>query len=147
VAVVCSTLEEVRGLSAQVPDIARSVRAVVAGYIPSALVALFSAAGIAALRVDVSALATLEADATIVLPHPSQWPEGKAATVSVGAARLPLTWLALGPERVWATGGPALARAASPAHDRRASASGAGGGAGGEETGKSRRAPRLVEGE
>jgi aconitate hydratase len=146
VAVVCTTLDEVRGLSAQVPDIARSVRAVLAAYIPSALVALFSAAGIAALRADVSALDGLKGGATIVLPHPSQWPEGAAANVTVGALSLPLTWLALGAERVWATGGPALARATpAPVH---ASASGRGDRVGESSTGgKGRRPSRFAEGE
>jgi hypothetical protein len=39
-----------------------------------------------------------------VLPAPGQWAEREATTVSVGATKLPLTWLALGAERAWATG-------------------------------------------
>jgi hypothetical protein len=77
---------------------------VLAPYIPSALVALLSAAGIAAIRIEASSAKKLAAQKTIALPAPSQWPEGEAPSVAVGAAKLPLTWLASGVERAWATG-------------------------------------------
>jgi hypothetical protein len=80
------------------------VRAVLAAYIPASLVALFSAAGIAAIRLEDAAAEKLEGQKTIVLPAPAQWAEGQATTVTAGAVKLPLTWLALGPERAWATG-------------------------------------------
>jgi aconitate hydratase len=104
VAVLCATLDEVRDLSSRADEIARSVRAVLAPYIPSGLVALLSAAGIAALRLDAGAAKGLKGQRTIALPAPSSWPERQATTVTVGAVRLPLTWLALGAERAWATG-------------------------------------------
>jgi len=105
VAIVCATLDEVRGLCARASDISPSVRAVLAPYIPAPLVAIFSAAGIAAIRLDEAASRGIKGHRTIALPAPSQWPEGRAATVNVGGAKLPLTWLALGTERLWATGG------------------------------------------
>ena len=104
-AVVCATLDEVRDLAARAPEIAPAVGAVLAPYIPSALVALLSAAGIAAIRLDAAAAKGLKGQRTIALPAPSQWPERAAATVAVGPTKLPLTWLALGAERAWATGG------------------------------------------
>jgi aconitate hydratase len=104
-AVVCTTLDEVRDLSARALEIAPSVGAVLAPYIPSALVALFSAAGIAAIRLEGSAAKGLKGQRTIALPSPSQWPERAAATIAVGPTKLSLTWLALGVERTWATGG------------------------------------------
>jgi aconitate hydratase len=104
VAVVCATLDDVRDLSVRAPEIAHAVRAVLAPYIPSSLVTLFSAAGIAAIRIEGSAALGLRGQKTIALPAPSQWPERQATTVVVGAAKLPLTWLALGTERAWATG-------------------------------------------
>jgi len=107
IAVVCATLDEVRELSARAPDIAPSVRAVLAPYIPGTLVSLLSASGIAALRLDATAAEGLKGQRTIALPPPSHWPEGRAATVTVGTMELPLTWLALGAERAWVTGGPA----------------------------------------
>jgi len=102
IAIVCATLDEVRGLCARAQEIAGSVRAVMAPYIPGPLVAIFSAAGIAAIRLDGASPRGIKGQATIALPPLSQWPEGKATTISVGAAKLPLTWLALGTERVWA---------------------------------------------
>jgi aconitate hydratase len=106
VAIVCATLDEVRGVCARAPEMAASVRAVMAAYIPAPLVALLSAAGIAAIRLDGGASRAIKGQRTIALPAPSQWLEGKATTISVGVARLPLTWLALGTERALATGGP-----------------------------------------
>jgi aconitate hydratase len=103
-AVVCGTLDEVRDLAARAPDVAHTVRAVLAPYIPSSLVALLSAAGIAAIRLDTDAAQGLKGQKTIALPAPGQWSERQATNVSVGAAKLPLTWLALGAERAWATG-------------------------------------------
>jgi aconitate hydratase len=77
---------------------------VLAPYIPSALVALLSAAGVAAIRIDASVAKRLKGQKSIALPAPSQWAERKATAVNVGAAQLPFTWLALGAERAWATG-------------------------------------------
>jgi aconitate hydratase len=104
VAVVCATLDEVRDLATRAPDVANAVRAVLAPYIPSALVALLSAAGIAAIRADAAVAKVLKGQKTIALPPPAQWAERQATTVSVGATKLSLTWLALGAERAWATG-------------------------------------------
>jgi aconitate hydratase len=104
VALVCTTLDEVRNLATRAADIAHAARAVLAPYIPSSLVALLSAAGVAAIRVDAAGADTLKGQKTIVLPAPSQWLERQATPIVLGAARLPLTWLALGPERAWATG-------------------------------------------
>ena len=104
VAALCATLDEVRDLAARAPEIAHSVRAVLAPFIPSGLVTLLSAAGIMALRVDAAAAKKLEGQKTILLPAPSQWAERESTTVSAGPAKLPVTWLALGAERSWATG-------------------------------------------
>ena len=106
VAVLCATLDEVRDLTARAFEIAPAVAAVLAPYIPSSLVALLSAAGIAAIRLDAAAAKGLKGQRTIALPAPSQWPERAAATIAVGPMKLPLTWLARGAERAWATGGP-----------------------------------------
>jgi aconitate hydratase len=104
-AAVCGTLDEVRDLAARAPEIAHAIRAVLAPFIPSGLVSLLSAAGIVALRVDASAAKKLEGQKTLLLPAPSQWTERETTTVSAGAVKLAVTWLALGAERVWATGG------------------------------------------
>jgi aconitate hydratase len=103
-AVVCTTLEEVRDLASRAAAIAPSVRAVLAPYIPSSLVTLLSAAGIAALRVDAGVAKKLEGQRSIALPPPAQWAEREPTPIAVGTARLPVTWLAFGAERSWATG-------------------------------------------
>jgi len=103
-AVVCTTLDELRDLASRAQIIAPAVRAVLATYIPSALVPLFSAAGIAALRVDAATAKKLQAQKSIALPAPGQWAERGPTTVAVGGSKLPVTWLALGAERAWATG-------------------------------------------
>jgi aconitate hydratase len=115
VAVVCATLDEVRYVAGRAPELAHEVRAVLAPYIPSGLVALLSGAGIAAIRLDAAAERALEGQTTIMLPAPSQWAEREATTVPVGGAKLPLTWLALGVERAWATGGIGAVVAPKPA--------------------------------
>jgi aconitate hydratase len=105
VAAVCVGLDDVRHLAHRAHEIAHSVRAVLAPFIPSGLVAVLSAAGIAALRVDPAVARRLEGQKVISLPAPSQWAERDATPIAVGGAKLPVTWLALGLERDWATGG------------------------------------------
>jgi aconitate hydratase len=105
VAVVCDTLDEVRDMAARAPEIAHAVRAVLAPFIPGGLVAILSAAGIAALRVDAAVTKKIEGQKTIALPAPAAWAERAATPVTVGSAKVPVTWLALGAERSWATGG------------------------------------------
>jgi aconitate hydratase len=117
VALLCSSLDEVREVAGRAYEMAPHVGAVLAAYIPSALVALLSASGIVAIRLDPATAKGLKGQKTIALPPPSQWPERGAATIAVGPARFPLTWLALGAERAWATGGP-IEAAASAASSR-----------------------------
>jgi aconitate hydratase len=104
VALVCASLDEVRDIAGRAADVSHSVRAVLAPYIPSSLVALLSAAGIAAFRLDPAVASALVGQQTITLPPPKQWAERQATTVSIGPTTLPLTWLALGEERAWAMG-------------------------------------------
>jgi aconitate hydratase len=104
VAVVCATLDEVRDLATRAPEVAHAVRAVLAAYIPGALVSLLSAAGIVAIRLDPAAAKGLKGQKMIALPPPGQWAERQATAVNVGGSKLPLTWLASGAERAWATG-------------------------------------------
>ncbi len=111
VAVVCSTLEEVRELAARATEIATSVRAIVAPFIPSSSVALFSGLGIAALRIDPNAAKGLKGVRQIALPEPSKWAEKGPTVVALGAQKVPLTWLAMGSERVWASAGTARPQA------------------------------------
>jgi hypothetical protein len=76
---------------------------VVAPFIPSGIVAVLSGLGIAALRVDAGASASLAGTAML----PASWPEREPATVQVGDASVPLQWLARSHERAWAGAGAA----------------------------------------
>ena len=107
VAVLCSTLDEVRELAARATEIAPNVRAIVAQFIPSSSVALFSGLGIAALRVDAAGAKGLKGQRTIALPEASKWSEKGPTVVTLGSQKVPLTWLALGSERAWASAGTA----------------------------------------
>jgi aconitate hydratase len=105
IAVVCSTLDEVRELAARAVELAPGVRAVLAPFIPSGAVSLFSGVGIAALRFDESGAKGLKGQRTIALPAPASFAENEPTTVTLGSHKVALTWLALGPERAWASAG------------------------------------------
>jgi len=106
-AVVCTTLEEVRELAGRAVDLAPSVRAIVAPFIPSGAVSLFSGVGIAALRVDAAGAKKLEGQRTLALPAPAQWSEKEPTVIAFGAQKVAFTWLARGPERAWVAAGTA----------------------------------------
>lgn len=109
-AVVCSTLDEVRELAARAVELAPVVRAVLASFLPSGAVSLFSGLGIAALRFDAKDLKTLKSSKQIALPAPAQWAlatDKEGTDVMVGTQKIALTWLALGAERTWAGNGTA----------------------------------------
>ena len=105
VAIVCATLDEVRELAARAVELAPQVRAVIAPFIPSGQVSLFSGVGIAALRLDAAAAKGLKGQKTLAIPAPSTWSEKEPTVVAAGTQKVPLTWLALGPERSWVSAG------------------------------------------
>ncbi|MFO0739328.1 MAG: aconitase family protein [Labilithrix sp.] len=107
VAVVCATLDEVREVTSRAQELAPNVRAIVAPFIPSGSVAVFSGLGIAALKIDAAAAKSLKGQRSIALPEPSKWSEKGPTTVTLGSQKVPLTWLALGSERAWASAGTA----------------------------------------
>ena len=114
-AIVCSTLEEVREVAARAVELAPHVRAVLASFIPSGQVSLFSGVGIAALRFDAAGAKALKGQKTIAIPAPSTWSEKEATVVTAGTQKVSLTWLALGPERGWVAAGTSRA---APARTR-----------------------------
>jgi homoaconitase/3-isopropylmalate dehydratase large subunit len=105
-AVVCSSLDEVRQIAVRAPELAHAVRAVLAAFIPSGLVAVFSGVGIAAIQLDPATAKGLNGT-TIALPPPQQWDDTQPTSVQLGSARVPMRWLALGAERAWASAGTA----------------------------------------
>jgi aconitate hydratase len=109
VAVVCTTLDEVRQLAVRAAELAPTLRAVLAPFIPSGLVGVFSGVGIAAIQCDPATAKGLKGQ--IALPAPAQWAEKQPTTVPLGNgnARVSLRWLATGAERAWASAGTARA--------------------------------------
>ena len=104
-AVVCHTLDEVREVAARAVELAPQVRAVLAPFIPSGAVSLFSGVGIAALRFDAAGAKSLKGQRSVALPPLAQWGENEPTVVAFGAQKVSLTWLALGSERGWVTAG------------------------------------------
>ncbi len=111
VAVLCGTLDEVRQLALWAVELAPQVRAVLAPFIPSGLVGVFSSAGIAAIQLDAGAAKGLRGQKSLVLPPPGQWAEKNATTVPLAGGNVSLTWLARGVERAWASGATPPAKA------------------------------------
>jgi aconitate hydratase len=119
VAVACATFQELRWVCSMAihrPGASRSIRAVLAPYIPRAQVALLSAAGVLALGVDESVAASrvLDGAKRIVLPAPARWIEGRATPVEAGPTIVSVTWLAIGVERSWVLRGSPPARPVGP---------------------------------
>jgi aconitate hydratase len=106
-AVVCATLDEVRKLASRAAELAPTVRAVLAPFIPSGLVAVFSGVGIAAIQLDAATAKGMRAHKSLVLPAPALWAEKEATSVQLGGGKVSMTWLALGAERAWASAGTA----------------------------------------
>jgi len=107
-AIVCSTLDQVRHLALHAADISGHVDAVIASFIPSGLVALLSGSGIAALQLDAAGLKGLKDEKSVALPASVRWAAETTATViPVGKSKVGLTWLASAVERAWASVGTA----------------------------------------
>lgn len=114
IALLCTTLDEVREVAARAVDLAPFVRAVLAPFIPSATVSLLSGVGIAALQLDANGAKGLKGQLTITLPAPRSFGENEPTAVTLGSQKVMLTWLALGPERAWATAGTSRPAPAPP---------------------------------
>ncbi|MCL2779560.1 MAG: aconitase family protein [Polyangiaceae bacterium] len=106
-AIVCSTLDEVRELAGRAVELAPRLRAVLAPFIPSGSVSLFSGVGIAALRFEAASIKGSKGPRTLVLPPPAQWSEQEPIEITIGAQKVSLKWLARGQERAWAAAGTA----------------------------------------
>jgi aconitate hydratase len=102
-AILCSSLDQVRHLALHASELSGHVQAVLAPFIPSGLVALLSGSGIAALQLDAAGLKGLRDEKSLVLPASARWAvETTATVVPVGKSKVPLTWLASTVERAWA---------------------------------------------
>ena len=102
VALLLSTLDEVRAASERAPDLA-SVRAVLAPFMPSGAVAALASEGIAAFTIDVASLKSVKGQKTLALPAPAQW--GDKVPATFGKSKVDVVWNAIGVERTWTHAG------------------------------------------
>jgi homoaconitase/3-isopropylmalate dehydratase large subunit len=99
-ALALGTLDEVRAAAVLATTDGR-LRAVIAPFIPSGLVAVFAGAGILALSAEATTLRALKGQSTLVVPPIAAGTDAGQIPVTVGKSRTVLTWLALGAERTW----------------------------------------------
>lgn len=104
VALVLATLDEVRRAAQSLSEL-QDVRAVIASFIPSALVPLFAGVGVAALGADVEAMKSLKGGRQIAFPALGRLDGSPMVTATVGESSVELAWLAIGAERQWTLNG------------------------------------------
>ncbi len=106
-AVICTTVDEVRRATQVAIDGTRPVRAIVAAFVPSANVALLAGIGVIALQADAAELAGLKGK-SLHVPAPSALEAGEAVSLAgAGVAKTAFKWLAIGAERAWTAAGTA----------------------------------------
>ncbi|MBK8257072.1 MAG: 3-isopropylmalate dehydratase [Polyangiaceae bacterium] len=111
-ALVLSTLDEVRSATERAGELL-SVRAVIAPFVPSAVVSMLASEGIAAFSADANAMEALSGQTSVSVPAQSQWADSVAVTTPKG--RVDLGYLAVGSERAWLTAGTARTAPKTPA--------------------------------
>lgn len=121
-ALLLASLDEVRRMAQSLEDF-RDVRAIIAPFIPSALVPLFAGAGIAAFGVDGTALAAFKGQRQIGLPVLDEESDSPIVNAKLGKSQVKLSWLAIGQERCWTRNGTSRPRPAPPKAARRSVAS------------------------
>jgi len=118
-ALVLGSLDDVRWVARLAPELAGSVRAVIASHIPAGAVALLAGTGILALRADPEGLRVLLAEKFVGLPAASDWNGTGTIRVSAGGQAVELTMLAVGAERDWTAAGSAKSSPPGPLPARR----------------------------
>lgn len=113
-ALVLASLDEVRVAVEQAAELG-VVRAIVASFVPAAVVSALASEGIAAFSATDEALESLRGQKTLALPAPAQW--GDKVQVVAGSAKADLAWRAIGLERAWTHAGH-LGKPAEPAAGR-----------------------------
>jgi len=99
-ALLLGSLDDVRWAARHAADLAPTVRAIIASYIPSGTVPIFAGLGIVALSGDDKALQALRGQTSLALPAADKWENAKV-TVSAGATKVDLALLPIGAEREW----------------------------------------------
>ncbi|MBI5534614.1 MAG: 3-isopropylmalate dehydratase [Deltaproteobacteria bacterium] len=108
-ALLLKTLDDARRIAADALQLAPVVRAVIGPFLPSAIAALLTGLGIAALRIDAAGMKAIEGDKTITLPAATQWGADGTVAATTPSGKLKLLWLAKGVERGWLSQRPARA--------------------------------------
>jgi aconitate hydratase len=117
-AVLLSTLDEVRQIAAQATG-ESSLKAVIAPFVPSGLVAILAAAGILALGADATVMKSLKGQKVISVSPVTTATDGSVTVTTQSKTKVNLSWLAVGIERSWTFSGtsrpaPPAARARNP---------------------------------
>jgi aconitate hydratase len=99
-AVLLSTLDEVRHVAAQTTG-EGPLKAVIAPFVPSGLVAILAGAGILALAADPTILKSLKGQKVINIAPVTAATDGTVVVTTQSKAKLNLSWLAVGIERNW----------------------------------------------
>lgn len=102
-ALVASTLSEVRGLANRALDLGPNVRAVVATFLPSGIGHILAGIGVATFTTTDEGLAALRDETSLPLPAPAQWLEPVVIKGAKGEASL--RWTAIDVERIWMAAG------------------------------------------
>ncbi|HEU4579103.1 MAG TPA: aconitase family protein [Polyangiaceae bacterium] len=105
-AFVTENLEELGWYAGRASALAPALRVIVAPFVPSGWVTLFSACGVLSLQADQRQLSTLQKAARLTVLSPERWQEH--VPVSVDGETLELRWAAKPRERQWAVSGSPL---------------------------------------
>jgi aconitate hydratase len=105
-AFVSSRLQDLEWFAGRASSFVPALRVVVAPFVPSGWVTLFSACGVLTLEADEGQMSTLRNAQRLVVTPPERWQE--RVPVSVDGQMLELRWGATPEERKWAVSGDAL---------------------------------------
>lgn len=105
-AVVTSSLDELSWCAGRASAFAPTLRVIVAPFVPSGWITLFSACGMLSLRADEEQMAALRKASRITVTPAERWQE--CVPVKVDGQTLELRWAAKSEERQWTTSGTSL---------------------------------------
>jgi aconitate hydratase len=105
-AFVTDSLAELGWYAGRASSFAPALRVIVAPFVPSGWVTLFSACGVLSLQADEHQLSALQKAAHLTVASPDRWQE--RVPVTVDGETLELRWAATAKERQWALSGSAL---------------------------------------
>jgi len=105
-ACVVGTLQELEWFAGRASSLLPALRVVVAPFVPSGWITLFSACGVLTLEADEGQMATLKKTQQLTVAPPERWHE--RVPVVVDGHTLELRWGATAEERRWAINGTPL---------------------------------------